>query len=99
MLSFSYTPRLQMLYWLQVHELSESLLFGGPDILIPHADSFDSVHEMQANKNSFTGLCQVTLAADMLHSLLTMPLYLPHLVLNAKLPHRTLLFTFIPMPH
>lgn len=84
MLSFSYIPRLQMMYCLQVHELSESLLFGEPDILIPHADSFDSVHEMQTNENSFSGLCQVTLAADMQHSLLTMPLHLPHLALNAK---------------
>ena len=45
---------------LQVNELSESLLFGWPNILIPHADSFDSVQDMEANEQCFTGLCQVS---------------------------------------
>ena len=44
---------------LQVHELSESLLFGWPNILIPHADSFDSIQDMEANEQCFIGLCQV----------------------------------------
>jgi len=44
----------------QVHQLSESLLFGWPNLLIPHADSFDSIQEMQANEHAFTGLCQVS---------------------------------------
>ena len=50
----------------QVHELSESLLFGWPNILIPHADSFDSIQDMEANEQCFTGLCQVSLSASML---------------------------------
>ncbi|DBB14886.1 TPA: hypothetical protein ACH3X3_004487 [Trebouxia sp. C0006] len=44
---------------IRVHELSESLLFGWPNILIPHADSFDSIQDMEANEQCFTGLCQV----------------------------------------
>lgn len=43
----------------QVHSVSESLMFGWPHILIPHADSFDSMNEMQANEKSLTALCQV----------------------------------------
>ncbi|DBB01934.1 TPA: hypothetical protein ACH3X1_000525 [Trebouxia sp. C0004] len=44
---------------IRMHELSESLLFGWPNILIPHADSFDSIQDMEANEQCFTGLCQV----------------------------------------
>ncbi len=51
---------------LQVHELSESLLFGWPNILIPHADSFDSIQDMEANEQCFTGLCQVSVSGTML---------------------------------
>ena len=31
-----------------------------PNILIPYADSFDSIHDMQLNEQSLAGLCQVT---------------------------------------
>ena len=43
----------------QAQQLSESLLFGWPNILVPHADSFDSVDDMQLNEQSLAGLCQV----------------------------------------
>lgn len=44
---------------LQMESVSESLLFGWPHILIPHADSFDSMTEMLANEQSLLALCQV----------------------------------------
>ena len=44
---------------LQMESLSESLLFGWPHMLVPHADSFDSMTEMQANEQSLLALCQV----------------------------------------
>lgn len=44
---------------LQAQQLSESLLFGWPNILIPHADSFDSLQDMQLNEQSLSSLCQV----------------------------------------
>ncbi|KAL0039356.1 hypothetical protein WJX79_004735 [Trebouxia sp. C0005] len=52
-------PSLHIVKRIRVHELSESLLFGWPNILIPHADSFDSIQDMEANEQCFTGLCQV----------------------------------------
>lgn len=44
---------------LQMASVSESLLFGWPHILVPFADSFDSMTEMQANEQSLLALCQV----------------------------------------
>lgn len=57
---------------LQMESVSESLLFGWPHILVPHADSFDSMTEMKANEQSLLALCQVHLlgiyAQRMAHS-------------------------------
>lgn len=39
--------------------MSESLVFGWPHILVPFADSFDSMREMQENEQSLFALCQV----------------------------------------
>ena len=50
----------KILLVMQAQQLSESLLFGWPNILIPHADSFDSVDDMQLNEQSLAGLCQVS---------------------------------------
>ena len=44
---------------LQIESVSESLMFGWPHILVPHAASFDSMSEMQANEQSLLALCQV----------------------------------------
>ena len=44
---------------LQMESVSASLLFGWPHILVPHADSFDSMTEMKANEQSLLALCQV----------------------------------------
>ena len=44
---------------LQGESVSESLMFGWPHILVPLADSFDSMREMQENEQSLLALCQV----------------------------------------
>ena len=60
MLCLDQSVKMQVMV-VQVDQLSESLLFGWPNILIPHANSFDSSQEMQANEQGLAGLCQVGL--------------------------------------
>ena len=44
---------------LQVQDVSESLMFGWPMVLLPYGDSFDSLSDMQANEHKLAALCQV----------------------------------------
>ncbi|KAL3135582.1 hypothetical protein ABBQ38_006062 [Trebouxia sp. C0009 RCD-2024] len=53
------TPSLHIIKRLKSESVSESLVFGWPHILVPLADSFDSMREMQENEQSLLALCQV----------------------------------------
>ncbi|KAL3158753.1 hypothetical protein ABBQ32_011481 [Trebouxia sp. C0010 RCD-2024] len=53
------TPSLHIIKRLKRESVSESLVFGWPHILVPFADSFDSMREMQENEQSLFALCQV----------------------------------------
>lgn len=52
-------PVLSVAVTLQVQDVSESLMFGWPTVLLPYGDSFDSLSDMQANEHKLAALCQV----------------------------------------